>query len=167
MWGIGLAILTGCAVAAPAFPVTESFSCRADVSLEGQAVGGTLTRSAAGTLRWELDTPASLAGWTLSADGEGLTLELGELSYSVEADAMPAAAPVRVLMTALDAVSRRDGETETTAAEDGGRTVGACSAGAFVLVSDNETGALRSLSVPECGLTIRFSAFAASAASDP
>lgn len=161
LWGIGLCALFGCAASAPAFPVTEHFRCEADVRLGEQTFSGTLTRAAAGTLKWEINAPASVSGWTFLWDGETLTLSVPGLSYAVEAAALPETAPARVLLTALDAVARLDRQTGTVAAADGaGRTVGTCSAGTFTLLSDPDTGFLRALSVPEQGVEIRFSAFA-------
>ena len=161
LWGIGLCALFGCAASAPAFPVTEPFRCEAAVRLSGQTFSGTLTRVAAGTLTFEMNVPPSLCGWTLRFDGETVTLSMQGLSYEVEPAGLPDTSPVRVLATALDAIARQDPPTAPVADADGaGRTVGTCSAGTFVLLSDPDTGFLRSLSVPEQSLTIRFSAFA-------
>ena len=164
LWGIGLCALVGCAASAPAFPVTEGFRCEADVCLSGETYSGTLTRAAAGTLTWEMTAPASVRGWIFRVDGETVTLSVQGLSYAVEPASLPETAPVRVLATALDAVTRMDRRAGTVAAEDGaGRTVGTCSAGSFVLVSDFDTGCLRSMSLPERGMEIRFSAFSKTA----
>ena len=164
LWGIGLCVLIGCAASAPAFPVIEEFRCEAAIELSGQTFSGTLTRASAGTLTFEMTAPDSVSGWTFRFDGEAVTLTLQGLSYAVEPAALPNTAPVRVLATALDAVARTDRKTAPVAAADGvGRTVGRCSAGSFVLLSDPKTGFLRELSVPEALLEIRFSAFSETA----
>ena len=163
LWGIGLCALFGCAASAPAFPVIEHFRCEADVQLSEQTFTGTLTRAAAGTLKWEMNAPASVSGWVFLWDGEAVTLSVQGLSASVEPAALPETAPVWVMATALDTVARMDRSGTVAAADGAVRTVGECSAGSFVLLSDPETGFLRSLSVPERTLTIRFSAFAETA----
>jgi len=167
LWGIGLCALFGCAASAPAFPVTGDFRCEAQVNLQGQTYCGTLTRAAAGTLTFELNAPESVRGWTFRLDGETVTLTLQALSYTVDPAAMPAAAPVRVLVSALDTVARMEPGVTVTAADGAGRTAGSCSAGTFVLSSDPETGFLRALTVSEAGLDIRFSAFTVTAPCDP
>lgn len=167
-WGIGLCALIGCAASAPAFPVTEGFRCEADALCDGERFSGTLTRETSGALRWEMTAPASVSGWTFLWDGEALTLNLQGLSYVIDPAAMPDTAPVRVLTTAADAIARMDRQSGPAAAADGtGRTVGDCSAGTFTLSSDPATGFWRTLSVPESGVEIRFSAFAATEAPPP
>lgn len=161
LWGIGLCVLFGCAASAPAFPVTEHFRCEADVVCGGERFSGTLMRGAAGTLRWEMTAPESVRGCAFGWDGEALTLTAQGLSFAVEPTSLPETAPVRVLLSALDAVALTDRQTAPIAASDGAaRTAGRCSAGSFVLLSDPATGALRALSVPERAVEIRFSAFA-------
>ena len=79
------------------------------------------------------------------------------ISASVDAQKVPQAAVMPLLLRVLDATAELAGGGEKTA--DGWQISGEWDGTAYILVSDPQTGDLISVSVPSIPLTVRFSDF--------
>lgn len=154
-------LLCGCAADPPAArsqqPVTMGFTCDMEGSYRGTAVAGQLSRSSVGLLTVRLSQPEDLSGLEMEWNGEKVMLRMFGLSVEVEPDTVPESALGVSILQSLDAAMQNpDGGTLTDA---GMKTVGSCENGSYELISDPETGHLRSLSVPALEFTARFSNF--------
>lgn len=142
-------------------PITSHFECDMDVQYRDMNVKGHLTRRTAGTLLLEITEPSTLNGLSMEWNGETILLKLHGLSFDVSPSALPEAALGKGLLSALDtAIGAQENRTETA---EGLATKGSAAEGEFTLVSDPETGNLRSLSIPALELTAQFTNFSATA----
>lgn len=148
---VGWLTCCGCRAAAP--PVATGFSCRIEARSPQAAFCADLQRGARGSLWLCCTEPASLAGLIVTANGgyvtlceDGKTVTLPQTTFSEET-------PFLWVLRVLDAVAACDKPT-------GGTVEGFCGKEAYVLRYDTATGAVTSLTVPEKGLTVTFSASA-------
>ncbi|MCL2884372.1 MAG: hypothetical protein FWF49_02655, partial [Oscillospiraceae bacterium] len=156
---ISLFLLSACKGASSGAqkPTLTSFSCQAAITYQGLTIKGKLSRQAAGTLTLDITEPPSLAGMTMSWDGQTVTLKMNGLSFGVDPATVPQTALGKVIINALDAaVGKKDGTLTPSGYEVSGSDAG----GSFTLVSDPDTGALLTLTVPSADLTAVFSDFA-------
>jgi hypothetical protein len=157
---VWLTFLTGCRGAPPSAvdaPVTDGFTCEADITYKDTRLAGTLSRAGAGTLKLAFSAPDTLKGITVEWQGDAVTASLYGLSFSLSEQALPAGALGRVLIDALDAASRSsDGVRITGAALT---WTGAGQNGAVTLTADPADGRLLSLEMPGVPLKATFSGF--------
>ena len=154
---IGCFALSGCSQKEPEPPVVTGFSCTMQVQYGDMAVEGRLTRQSAGLLTMELTSPETLKDLTLEWDGEEVSVKLYGLSFGVDPSTFPSTALGSSLLSALDTAMRLPAGGQLTA--EGLQTVGGELGGEFTLLSDPDTGALLSLSIPSAGIQASFSDF--------
>ena len=140
---------TGCAAEPPTPPVTHSFVCALSVAGQEQTFDGTLTVEQNG-LTWALSAPETLAGCTVTADGQTVRLSVPEgEALTTELGVLPQAGILPVLWDVLAA-------EQPTAAD--GQLTGEVSGGVYVLQYDPETGYLQKLTLKGGGWEATFSA---------
>jgi hypothetical protein len=151
-------LLGGCATPATAQPpTTNGFTCRVTADYDGLVFAGSLQRKAGESLTLAVQEPTTLQGLTLSWDGQALTAAIHGISATVDAQKIPQAAVMPLLLNVLDAAAETATDGEKTA--DGWQLSGEWEGTAYTLVSDPQTGNLISVSVPSVPLTVRFSDF--------
>lgn len=153
-------LLCGCAKspAAPSQqPVTMGFTCDMTGSYRGTAVAGKLTRSSVGLLTVKLSQPEDLDGVEMEWNGEKVLLRMFGLSVEVDPNTIPESALGMGILKSLDAAMQNPEAGALT--EAGVKTSGSCENGTYELISDPETGYLKSLSVPSLEFTAQFTNF--------
>ncbi len=147
-----LMLLTvGCAAEKEVQPVTDGFSCRADVTYRELALQGVLTRPGNGNLQFAFQEPASLSGIILGWDGQAMTMELGGVSIDIAEEQVPQSALIKCLLQVL-ASDVSDG----VLLQEGYTVSGEVQGTAYTLVCDPSTGLPLSLEVPENELYATF-----------
>ena len=136
-------------------PVTEGFTCEAAAVYAGMTVRGTLTRETGSALKLEVEEPETLRGAVLTLTGETLTVSVGDLQSTLDSGQYPKIGALPVLLSALDAAAALPDGGDRTA--EGLRLTGETDTGRFTLLSDPDTGCLRSLTLPDVPLTVTFS----------
>lgn len=149
---ICILLLAGCGKKAPA-PVTVKFTCDFSAEYNGMTFAGSLRRDMAGTLALSLTSPESLAGMELTWDGNGATVSLGALQYTVEAE-LPQTAVPRLVLAALDDLFYAASAGTLTA--QNGNLYGRVGDYAYTVQTDPDSGTLLSMEFPDAGLTARF-----------
>lgn len=146
----------------PEQPVTSGFSCGIRAEYGDMIVKGQLERTAAGTLKIDVEEPETIRGLSMEwSGGQNVKLKLHGLSFDVSPDSVPQSAVGSAILGALDsAVSGARDNGQLT--ENGVLTKGVAAGGEYELLSDPETGALLSLSVPSASLKVEFSGFSQS-----
>ncbi|MBR5524787.1 MAG: hypothetical protein IKU51_05945 [Clostridia bacterium] len=155
-----LLLLVGCGDRHPdnvKTPVTDRFSCVAQIAYGEMEAVARLRHTAEGKLTATFSEPKSLSGVTVGWDGEGMTLELGGMSLAIPQEKVPQSALVACLMQVLEASHPAGSRTE-----DGYVIEGEAEGMAYTLVCDPDTGLPRSLSVPEQELEATFTEVTAS-----
>lgn len=149
-------LLGGCSqTAAPSQPVcagTGPFQAVVYLEQDGREGRGILRREE-GELSLLLEEPREVDGLSfVQKEGEGLTLAMGELSFSLPPDSLPACAPFRMMEEALEQAALVPLEQQ----EDGSLAAkGSCSAGEFVLWA-KEDGKFLRLEVSAESFTVEF-----------
>ena len=161
---IGLTVLVfvgGCATEAdaPQPPTTDGFSCSVTADYDGLKIIGDLRRETGKSLTLTLKEPATLSGAVLSWDGKALTATIHGLSATVDANDVPQAAMMPLLLNALDDAAQVTDGGERTA--EGWQFSGEWEGHTYTLVSDPITGHLLALRVPSVPLSVSFSDFRA------
>ena len=149
--------LSGCAAQPTAQPpTTDGFSCRVTADYDDLAFAGDLRRETDENISLTLAEPATLEGLVLAWDGKALTATMHGISTTVDANKVPQAAVLPLVLDVLDnAAKMNDGEKTT----DGWAFTGEWEGHTYTLVSDPQTGHLISISVPDVPLVVRFSDF--------
>ncbi|MDD2361815.1 MAG: hypothetical protein PHH84_02480 [Oscillospiraceae bacterium] len=138
-------------------PIMIGFSCNIEAKYDEMNIKGYLTRSAAGTLRFDIDEPETLNGLSMQWDGNEISIKLNGISFNVEPDNIPQSALGKCILGALDsALGVRDAGELT---DEGLLTKGVSSAGEFEIISDPATGSLLNLKMPSVKLEAKFSDF--------
>lgn len=152
-------LVGGCAATAdaPQPPTTDGFSCRVTADYDGLAFVGDLRRETGKSLTLTVTDPATLSGLTLAWDGKSLTAAMHGITATVDANSIPQAAVMPLLLNVLDTAAKLTDGGEKTA--DGLSFSGEWDGYQYTLVSDPETGNLISLAVPSAPLTLTFSDF--------
>lgn len=151
-----LLFLSGCGDANTVPPITDGFTCHTVVTYREMSLEGDLTCGKDGGVQMTFAQPKSLYGITLAWDGQEMTMELGGMSLSVEADKVPQSALLCCLARVLGADHGAGSRTE-----DGYVIAGEIEGKAYELVCDATSGTPLSLSIPDEELTATFSDFKA------
>lgn len=141
----------------PKQPVTTGFCCDVNVKYKDMNVRGSLKRTLAGTLSFDIVEPETIKGLSMQLSGETVTLKLHGLSFDVNPELIPQSALAKSLLSVLDAAigDREGGEIS----KDGLLTKGSTLSGEFEILSDPETGRLLTIRMPSTDLTAEFSNF--------
>lgn len=132
-------------------PVTAGFTCEVNIAYRDMALKGQLSRVQDGRLLVTLSEPPSLGGMAISWDGEEMAMELGGLHVPVNAENVPQGALIKSLLTVLTAAPNAGEVTD-----EGYVVQGEVDGKAYTIVCAPDTGLIRSLSVPDDGLTVTF-----------
>lgn len=151
---VPLLLLTSCGEKAVVPPITDGFTCYADVTYQEMELKGKLTCGKDGTVQMRFDEPKSLKGITLLWDGNEMKMALGEMSMSVPREKVPQGA----LLCCLAQVMAAD-HKEGKAVDDRYVIAGETEGKAYELVCDPQTGTPLSLSIPDEELTATFTDF--------
>lgn len=133
-------------------PVTAGFTCEVSIAYRDMALKGQLSRVQDGRLLVTLSEPPSLSGMAISWDGEEMAMELGGLRVPVNAENVPQGALIKSLLTVLTAAP-----TAGEITDEGYVVQGEADGKTYAIVCAPDTGLIRSLSVPDDGLTVTFS----------
>ncbi len=132
-------------------PVTAGFTCEVSIAYRDMTLKGQLSRVQDGRLLVTLSEPPSLSGMAISWDGKEMAMELGGLRVPVNAENVPQGALVKSLLTVLTAAPAAGEITD-----EGYVVQGEADGKAYTIVCAPDTGLIRSLSVPDDGLTVTF-----------
>lgn len=150
---LSLLLLCGCrGGGSAAKPVTDGFTCQANIRYGELDVEGQLTCQKDGTVAMAFTLPKSLQGITLGYNGKGMTMTLGEMEMTLPAEKVPESGLIRCLTQALTASHPKGEKTDR-----GYRITGETQGDAYVLLCDAQTGYPLSLSVPSESLDAVFS----------
>lgn len=156
--GVCLCCLSACSRSdPPQEPVASGFECDVALHYRDMDVKGHLTRISAGTLKMDIEEPASLKGMSMEWDGETISVKMYGMTFGVDPAEMPESALGKGLLDVFDTIVRKkDGGTLT---DEGLKTAGESLNGEFEVLSDPATGSLLSMKVPELNLSAEFSNF--------
>ncbi|MDD4546688.1 MAG: hypothetical protein PHR24_05275 [Oscillospiraceae bacterium] len=138
-------------------PIMIGFSCNIEVKYDEMNVKGYLTRSAAGTLCFDIAEPETLKDLSMQWDGSEISIKLNGISFNVEPDKVPQSALGKCILGALDSALGVRDVGELT--DEGLLTKGVSSAGDYEIISDPATGNLLNLRMPSVKLEATFSDF--------
>ncbi|MBQ5840803.1 MAG: hypothetical protein IIW40_02490 [Clostridia bacterium] len=139
-------VTVGCGIGHPnntAQPVTDGFTCRAEIQYHELELHAQLSRQDDGKLLLAFSLPKSLSGVALGWNGSAMTMELGGMSVAVPADRVPQGALIQRLLQVLSTTPSGGSVTD-----EGYVMTGDVDGEAFTLVCDPQTGLPRSLSLP-------------------
>ena len=151
---VPLLLLTSCGEQVVVPPITDGFTCYADMTYQEMELKGKLTCGKDGTVQMQFDEPKSLKGITLRWDGNEMKMMLGEMSMSVPQEKVPQGA----LLYCLAQVMAADPK-EGKAVDDRYVITGEMEGKTYELVCDPQTGTPLTLSIPEEELTATFTEF--------
>ena len=136
-------------------PVTEGFSCTAQLDYSGQHYVCRLTCAGGGAFTAKLSQPALLDGLTMEWDGEGFSLSYLGLERRLDGSGLPDTAFASAVRHVLQAA----GEQLMDGQELSGRKLeGGSEAGDYTLTFSDD-GYPASLSLPALDLEVAFSDF--------
>lgn len=150
---LAVCMLGGCGAAANETkePVTDGFSCTAQITYGEMELTARLRRTAAEAFTVAFESPKSLNGVTVGLSGTDMTLELGGMKVAVPTERVPQRALILCLARVLEATHPTGQRTE-----DGYVIEGEAEGESYTLVCDPDSGLPRSLSVPSQELTVTF-----------
>ena len=152
----GVVLLSGCSKKAEP-PAAINFSCDAHILYKDIEMDAHLIRTETGVLQMDINYPPSLEDLVITLDGDKVEVEMYGISFNLNPETLPVSGVAKGVLDALDTVA--DMEELPTFTESGARLTGKSQNGEFTLVSDPETGALLSLTIPDLPLEVTFSAF--------
>ena len=132
-------------------PVTDGFSCAAQITYGEMELTARLSRTAEETFTVSFESPKSLKGVTVGLSGTDMTLELGGMSVAVPTERVPQRALILCLARVLEADQPTGLRTE-----DGYVIEGEVEGESYTMVCDPDSGLPRSLTVPSQELTVTF-----------
>ena len=146
-------LLSGCGKTTPPQPTTVKFSCDFTADYQDIQVSGTMKRGTAGMLSVTLREPQTLAGLTFSCDGEKVTVSLGKLRYTPDAE-LPQSALFSQVCGVLDDVFTK--AADGTLTDAGAVFTGKVGEYGYRLTSAPDTGTLLSIEIPDADFSIQF-----------
>lgn len=136
-------------------PVTDGFSCTAEMDYSGQHYVCTLTCPGNGGFTVEMEQPALLEGLAMNWDGEGFVLSYLGLERRLDGSGLPDTAFAAAVRNALQAA----GEQILSGTDKGGSVLeGGSDSGDYTLTFSSD-GYPDSLSVPGLELEVTFRDF--------
>lgn len=153
-----ICLLSGCSPKAQP-PAAIHFACDAHILYRDIELEAHLIRTASGVLQMDINYPPSLEDLVITLEGDKVEVEMYGISFNLDPESLPVSGVAKGVLDALDTIADTDELPAFT--ESGAILTGKTQNGEFTLVSDPETGALISLTIPDLPLEVTFSAFQA------
>lgn len=139
---------------------SQSFTCTVSLEYDGMDITADVEYLSNESCTLTVTEPSSLNGVVINWEAGELSVSYMGMSFDISTDDVPETAFVPHIMEAIEAIVSSE-QLELTEDETGEVCLyeGVCDAGSFTAQIDNETGVIRSISIPAYDLEIIFSNF--------
>lgn len=138
----------------------QSFTCTISLEYDGMNISADVEHLSNESCTLTVTEPSSLNGVVINWEAGELSVSYMGMNFDIDTEDVPATAFVPHIMEVIETVASSE-KLELTEDETGEICLyeGSCDAGSFTAQIDNETGVIRSISIPAYDLQINFSNF--------